>query len=121
MNSLFLKLVYICVLVSTCACVYIYVWTCMYTFVCICVYMHMYFLVALSNKKAKKERAVRTLNCQILISKTRTSTKEPEILRELVDCRPGQGIYQVNLYHFPFWCTRSVKENVFGEKNGSIL
>lgn len=66
-----------------CTCIYMYGHICTHIFVCICVYMHMYFLVALSKKKkkkkAKKERAVRILNCQILIPKTITSMKEPEI------------------------------------------
>ena len=82
-----------------CPCMYMYEHVHLHTFVCICLCMHLYFLVALPTKRLRMKEQ-RTLNCQILISKPVTSTKEPEILRELADCRPGQGIYQVNLKSF---------------------
>lgn len=70
----------------TCICmnihVYIYLW----------VYMCIHFLIALSNKNAKKQRAVNTPNSPILDSNTIPNTKEPEFLREMVDSRPRQGI-----------------------------
>lgn len=67
--------------------------------------MCIHFLIALSNKNAKKHRAVNIPNSPILDSNTIPNTKEPEFLREMVDSRPRQGIHthEVNLYLFFFF------------------
>lgn len=44
---------------------------------CICIH----FLIALFNRKAKKQRAVDTPNSQILVSNTVTNTKQLEFFR----------------------------------------
>ena len=45
--------------------------------------MCIHFLIALFNRKAKKQRAVDTSNSKVLASNTVPNTKEPEFYREI--------------------------------------
>lgn len=63
----------------------------MHIFIRVCVYMYVcvHFLIALSNKRTKKQITVNIPNSHILVSNSIPNTKEPEFLRELADSQAG--------------------------------
>ena len=81
---------------------HIYVHMCIHMHICVhvCIHMHIYvctcihayvFYLLKGFRSTSSKVAVNTLCTKILISNTLPHSREPGLLREVADCRLGQG------------------------------